>query len=881
MFSKIFNLRVFMILASGFVVTCAVMGLGIYLIIVPKLPSTDSLKDIHFQVPLRIFSRDEKLIAEFGEKKRIPMEFEEVPPLLVNAVLSAEDDRFYEHHGVDYRGMLRAVFYLIRTGRKGQGGSTITMQVARNFFLSREKTYLRKLNEILLSFKIERELTKNEILSLYLNKIYLGNRSYGFAAAAQVYYGMDIHDLSPAQAAMIAGLPKAPSRYNPIINPKRAFLRRNYVLGRMHDLGHLSDEEYKIAKESPDGAELNNLKFDISAPYIAEMVRAEMVEKFGKDAYTKGYRVFTSVTHRLQDAANEALRTALLEYDVRHGYRGPEAHVDLYAKSEEEGDSSASPEDAKLEQENKWRTILSDFSTSNKLYPALVLAVGEKDIVVYQRSYGKLLIEWKGMSWAKPWQGDGRYPGQAPKTASDIVKVGDIVRIDKLPEDKWRLSQVPNVEGALVSLDPKDGAIMALLGGFDFRKSNFNRVTQAERQPGSNLKPFNYSAALNKGYTAASLINDAPVVFEDAGLESTWRPENYSGKVFGPTRLREALVKSRNLVSIRILRAIGISYAIRYYQQFGFRKESLPRDLSLALGSASITPLELVTAYAVFANGGYKVEPYLIDRIEDADGNILFQANPATVCEDCEPLETPQEAAAGSNMQLASGNSAEKVAQSSELESNPNGVNNQELGPQEGYLDTGEVDENGEPILVQQPRYAKRIITKENVYVMTSIMRDVIQRGTGRRARQLGRGDLAGKTGTTNDQRDAWFSGFNPEVVTTAWVGFDTPKTLGAVETGGRAALPMWINYMREALKGVEEKQFERPSGLVTVRIDPETGLAVSAGNPDGIFEVFPADNVPQSMADSEVGVGSGGGNVISDGAVGGGSEGGDVMQIF
>jgi len=781
---------------------------------------------------------------------------------------------------------LRAVFYLLRTGRKGQGGSTITMQVARNFFLSREKTYLRKLNEILLSFKIEQELSKQEILSLYLNKIYLGNRSYGFAAAAQVYYGLNINELTPAQAAMVAGLPKAPSRYNPIINPKRALLRRNYVLGRMHDLEYLNDEEYKIAHESIDNSELNSLKSEVSAPYIAEMVRAEMVGKYGKDAYTKGFSVYTSVTYRLQGAANNALRKALLEYDRRHGYRGPEAQVDLYAQTDGNNatDTAKTPEDIKLAQENEWRAILSDFNISNKLYPALVLAVGEKDIVVYQRSYGKLLIGWKGISWAKPWRGDGRNPGAAPKTAEEVVEVGDIVRIIKMSDDKWQLSQVPNVEGALVSLDPKDGAIMALLGGFDFRKSNFNRVTQAERQPGSNLKPFNYSAALNKGFTAATLINDAPVVFEDAGLENTWRPENYSGKVFGPTRLREALVKSRNLVSIRILRAIGISYAIKYYQRFGFRKKSLPRDLSLALGSASITPLELVTAYSVFANGGYKVEPYLIDRIVDADGNLLMQANPATVCRDCEFLDTDSEmnattASSDATMQVAAGNTGNSGIQSgSGFDANASDTNSQELHDQDDYLDANNVDESGEPIIVQPPRYAERIISEENVYVMTSIMRDVIKRGTGRRARQIGRGDLAGKTGTTNDQRDAWFSGFNPEVVTTAWVGFDIPKTLGERETGGRAALPMWIYYMKEALRDVEEKQFERPPGLVTVRIDPDTGLAVSAGNPKGIFEVFPADNVPQRMADGEA---EPGGNIIGGETVGDSADGGDDMQIF
>jgi len=835
--SRFFNWRVLLTLATGGLLTIAVVASGIYLIIVPKLPSIESLKDVQFQVPLRIYSRDDKLIAEFGEKKRSPMDIEETPQLLINAVLAAEDDRFFEHPGVDYKGLFRAVFYLLKTGEKGQGGSTITMQVARNFFLSREKTYLRKLNEILLALKIERELSKEEILELYINKIYLGNRSYGFGAASQVYYGKPAEELTPAQAAMIAGLPKAPSAYNPIVNPKRALLRRNYVLNRMYSLGFLSYDEHQEALNTVDDSALHSLTEEVSAPYLAEMVRAEMIAQYGNDAYTKGYRVYTSVDSRLQTAANQALRLALLEYDERHGFRGPEAKVEINEASVEED----------------WRGLLADFRESNGLWPALVIDVKEKEATVYQPVYGRITLDWKALEWARPWRGDGLSPGGAPNLATEILQAGDVVRVVQKSKDQWQLSQLPNVEGALVSLSPHDGALLALVGGFDFSKSNFNRVIQAERQPGSNFKPFTYSAALERGYTAASVINDAPVVFEDAGLESTWRPENYSGKVFGPTRLREALVNSRNLVSIRLLRAIGISYAIDYATQFGFNPEKLPRDLSLALGSAAITPMELVTGYAVFANGGYKVDPYYIVRIESDAGEVLFKANPARVCEDCDPAEMNSQMAMGEPLMSASlespleqqnGTAVDVVAQDELVEVTPG---------EEGDL---QVENPTQALLEPQPmRTAPRIVSPQNVYIMNSIMRDIIQRGTGRRAKQLGRNDIAGKTGTTNDQRDAWFSGFSPDVVTTAWVGFDNPKTLGEAETGGRAALPMWIYYMREALKGLPEQPIKRPPGLVTVRIDPETGLLANAGSPNAIFETFREEHAPQRMVEESVNV--------------------------
>jgi len=775
----------------------------IELVIVPDLPSTDVLKDVRFQVPLRVYSRDLRLIAEFGEKKREPMEYQEFPKLMINAVLAAEDSRFFEHSGVDYFGLLRAVVYLVKTGEKGQGGSTITMQVARNFFLSREKTYLRKLNEIMLAFKIEGELNKEDILSLYLNKIYLGNRAYGVAAAAQVYYGQPVDQLSIAQMAMIAGLPKAPSRYNPIVNPVRALSRRNYVLNRMHELEFISDEQYKEAIDTVDDAQLHGLSKEVAAPYVAEMVRAEMVERYGEVVYSDGFNVVTSIDSRLQAKANQAHREALLAYDRRHGYRGPLSRNQLEESSNEE----------------QWMNLLREHQEINGLLPALVIQVVDQSAIVFEPRRGMLRIDWPGLEWAVPSMEDGRV-GSAPKLASDILARGDVVLITEEEEDQWFLAQVPLVEGALVSLDPNDGAIRALVGGFDFQSSKFNRVTQAERQPGSNFKPFTYSAGLEKGFTPASLINDAPVVFEDEGLEATWRPENYSGKVFGPTRLREALVHSRNLVSIRLLRTIGIGYAINYVSRFGFDKKRLPKDLSLALGSGAVTPLEIVTGYAVFANGGYRVVPYFIDSIQNPDGDIDYQALPFTACEWCE----------------------DKIKEEEELKSSKNLF----VGPP--------VKEEMMPVNI-----APRVLTPQNAYLMRTMMMDVIRRGTGIRARVLNRPDIAGKTGTTNDQQDAWFSGYTSDVVTTSWVGFDKPHPLGDNETGGRAALPMWIDYMRTALKDLPVKPLKQPTGLVTVRIDPVTGLLAGADNPDAIFETFRVENVPQQHAETVTGSGAAG----------------------
>jgi len=775
-------------------IAVSVLVVVLYVKIESNLPSTGVLKEVKLQEPLRIFTRDRKLLAEFGDKRRTPVTIEQVPQALVQAFLAAEDDRFFEHSGVDFQGLLRAAVELIMTGEKRSGGSTITMQVARNFFLSTEKTYLRKLTEILLSFRIEHSLSKNDILELYLNKIYLGNHAYGVEAAAHVYYGKSISDISLAQMAMIAALPKAPSRINPINDPESATDRRNYILGRMHRLGFIDYEAFETAVNEVDEASLHKVQSETSAPYLAEMVRDEMIQRYGMSAYTAGYEVVTTIDASKQAAANLALGKALQDYSRRHGYRGPEAHASLV-----EFDREALP------------ALLADYPPAGGLTAGIVTGVEEQAATVLLANHEEITIEWQGLSWARPYMSENRM-GKSPKLASDVVAPGDVVRVLQDAEGGWHLTQLPKVEGALISLRPDDGSILALVGGFDFGRSKFNRATQARRQPGSSFKPVIYSAALDKGFTTASLINDAPVVFDDPALESTWRPENYSGQFYGPTRMREALYRSRNLVSIRILRAIGIDYVIEYAERFGFSKDQLPRDLTLALGSATVSPLQMARAYAVLANGGYLIEPFFIHRIYDPAGNVVFQPNPPLVCPGC-PL------------------TLEAIDGSSQPEIN----------------------------------LAERVMSAQTVWLMTSMMQDVIQRGTGKGARVLNRTDLAGKTGTTNDQKDAWFSGFNRSLVTVSWVGFDKLEPLGRHETGGKAALPMWIDYMRTALSGVRQKKIPRPEGLVTVRIDPASGLLARSGQPDAIFETFREEFVPKQSSDA--------GATAADGAGGGSAE--------
>ena len=805
---------------------------GLYLYLTPQLPSAETLRDVRLQVPLRVLTRGGELIAEFGEQRRTPLRLDRIPERMIQAFIAGEDDRFYEHPGVDWEGLARAVWHLLRTGEKGPGGSTITMQVARNYFLGREKTYVRKLNEILLALKIEREFTKDEILELYVNKIFLGQRAYGVGAAAQVYYGRPIRELSLAQLAMIAGLPKAPSRFNPVANPERGVVRRNYVLRRMYELGYVGEAEYDEARGAPVTARVHGLTAEVEAPYVAEMARAYMEERYGDEVYTAGYKVYTTLDSRLQHAANAALRHALIEYDVRHGYRGPERRA-------------AAGEDARPEE------ALADLSAVGGLLPALVTSVDEGGVTARTRDAGPIEISFESMEWARPYIDQDRR-GEKPGSAADVVQAGDVIRV-RLTDNGWGFSQLPEIEGALVSLDPDDGAIAALAGGFDFYRSKFNRATQARRQPGSSFKPFIYSAALEHGYTPASIVNDAPVVFEDPSLTSAWRPENYGGKFFGPTRLRVALYKSRNLVSIRLLRDIGIDFALDHVARFGIDVQHLPHGLSLALGSGELTPLELATGYSVLANGGYAVEPYFVERVLDWDDTELFVSAPLVVCRDCE-----EAAASAPSPAIATGADMEPPG-------DPGGLDVAAMAPPG---DSGRTGEAGmEPLAgsgesPRAVRHAPRAVDARNAWLMYSLMRDVIRRGTGRGARVLERGDLAGKTGTTNDLRDAWFSGFNADLVATAWVGFDRVRPLGRRETGARAALPMWIEYMKEALKGTPERSVEPPEGIVTVRIDPATGRVAGASHEGAVFESFRKERVPSRLAERSPGTDPGAGTV-------------------
>ena len=789
-------------------------AVGGYFYLNPKLPSIDGLSNVQLQVPLRIYSSDGALMGEFGEKRRTPKQLDKIPQLMQQAFLSAEDDRFFEHPGVDYQGILRAVINLVMTGERGQGGSTITMQLARNFYLSSEKTYLRKLNEILLALKIESELDKEKILELYLNKIYLGNRSYGVAAAAQIYYGVDLDELTLAQIAMIAGLPKAPSTYNPIVNPDRATIRRNYVLDRMRKLEFISQSQYDEQVKAPVTAKRHRSAIGVYAPYVNEMARAEIVKQFGDEAYVRGLNVYTTINKRLQQAANDTIWKGLVDYDHRHGYRGVVRHVDLPAsdgpQTEEELQSLVSN--------------LKDDENYGRFLPALILSVNddisaaavsgveaseaEAAVAVHEdnrfamallKDGKRVRIPWSGIEWAREYVSVNRIGDELQKV-SEVIKPGDVVWLARDIASGWSLAQIPEVQGALVSVKPNTGAIQALTGGFDFEHSKFNRVVQAKRQAGSGFKPIVYAAALDKMYTPASLINDAPVVFEDDALEGSWRPENYSGKTFGPTRLRMALYKSRNLVSIRILRAIGIKHAVSYAKNFGLEGSELPHDLSLALGSAELSPLQMSRIYSVFANGGYLTKPYLIQRIEDADGSVLYAADPAVACTSCVIAEQKW---------------------------------------------SSEIVEDDE--LAKLPKQAERTLEPRLAFQMNSILQDVVLRGTGRRAMELGRKDLAGKTGTTNDQRDAWFNGYNPDLVTTAWVGFDQLKPLGNKEYATRAALPIWMDFMKVALAGVPERQLARPDGLVTMKINAQTGQAASDSDTGTVFEIFRKEKAPSA----------------------------------
>lgn len=766
-------------------------AVGTYYSLAPGLPDVATLRDIRLQVPLRIYSRDGRLLAQIGEQRRTPVRFEDIPRPVVNAFLAAEDDRFFEHGGIDGLGLLRAALVSAATGEARQGGSTITMQLARNVFLTPEKNLRRKLREIFLAIRMEREFSKREILTLYLNKIFLGERAYGVGAAAEVYYGKPLRELTLGQVATLAGLPKAPSTLNPIANPERAEQRRAYVLRRMLEKGFITRAEHDAAAAEPIETSEHGLRVEVDAPYVAELVRAQLAGTYGDALYTDGYRIYTSIDSRLQRTADWSVRAALLEYDRRHGWRGASGHTDRLP---------ATPGEAVQ--------MLEAFPAVGGLLPAVVVGVEGRHVSVYGRDGRRYTLPWEGgLSWAKR-------DSVAPKQAADIVANGDVVYVLPTREGGALLAQVPQAQGAFVALDPQDGAISAMVGGFDYYASKFNRVVQARRQPGSSFKPFLYSAALEQGFTPATTVLDAPIVIEGSGLEGLWRPENDSRHFYGPTRLRDALARSRNLVSIRILRALGVDYAIDYAQRFGFEPAELPHNLTVALGTAQLTPLQMARGYAVFANGGFRVTPYLIDRVQDAYGKVLMTANPDVVCPDCNlPVDPPLPLPPGSTAQASS--DAEPATP---------------------------VEPTPSPI---RRHLAPRVISAANAFLMTDLMRDVIRKGTGRRALALKRDDIAGKTGTTNDRRDTWFSGFNADIVATAWVGFDQERSLGSNEEGGHTALPIWVYFMGEALAGKPEHRLPQPEGIVTARISPTTGALAKPNDPDALFEFFLEGRLP------------------------------------
>jgi len=726
------------------------LGLAVMLAY-PTLPSLEALTDYRPKIPLRVYSAEGVLLGEFGEERRALVKISEVPDVMKKAILAAEDDRFYEHGGVDYMGVLRAAIFNFTSGGAKQGASTITMQVARNFFLSKEKTMTRKFNEMLLAFKIEHNLGKDEILQLYFNQIYLGQRAYGFAAAAQIYFGKPLGQVTVAEAAMLAGLPKAPSSYNPVVNPKRAKLRQLYVLRRMHELHFIDDKQLQLAQQQPIVAKHGNQEFGIKSDYLSEMVRQAVYEQYQEDTYTQGYKVYTTIRQEDQLAAYQAVRNGVLEYDRRHGYRGPEDFVDLKKGSNEEYLEEA----------------LQDADDNDDLIPAVVLEASPQLVRAYCK--GGEIAEVSGDAL--------RFVQRAlnNKTAlNQRINPGSIIRLQKDEKGVWQISQLPQVEAAFVSADPRDGAIHALIGGFNFGHNQFNHITQAWRQPGSSIKPFIYSAALEKGFTPATVINDAPLMFdaEQTGSEP-WQPKNYDGKFDGPMRMRQALTKSKNMVSIRILQSITPQYAQDYLTKFGFDADKHPPYLTMALGAGSVTPMQMLTGYSVFANGGFRVTPYFIQRIEDAHGNVLSKAK-STIA----------------------GESADQV------------------------------------------------IDVRNAFTMISMMQDVVKHGTAIHAMQLGRQDLAGKTGTTSDSIDAWFCGFQPTLVGISWMGFDQPRSLGDKETGGGAALPIWMSYMAKALKDVPQAVYTMPDNMVTVRIN-EGGHRDANGS---LLEYFYQENVPSEQ---------------------------------
>ena len=768
---------------------------GMYLYLSPALPSVESLREVKLQTPLRVYSADNKLIGEFGEQRRTPIRYQDIPERYIDALLAAEDEEFYSHNGVSIKGLMRAVSHLLITGEKKSGGSTITMQVTRHFFLNKKKHFKRKFNEILLALRIEEELDKPEILELYVNVMFMGSRAYGIQAAAETYYGKDIADLSTAQLATLAGLYKAPSIWNPLSNPERAKERRDWILHRMAEIGKIDNNTLNQALSEPVTAQYHRHQLDFNAPYVAEVARQQAINLLGPKAYTDGYSVYTSINSERQASAQSAIRAGLGAYDKRHGYRGPERRTEAT--------------DLELQLEAlEQRPLVYD------LTPALVSKVNDDSIEVYFSRNETATLSWASLADGLRLYKSENTTTPAPESPHALFRVGDIIRL-KATTNGWTLTQIPEAQAGLVSIDSFSGEVVALVGGYHFGLSSFNRIIQAERQPGSNFKPFLYTAALENSFTPATLINDAPVVFDDNELESTWRPENSSGKFYGPTRLRKALYLSRNLVSIRVLRSMGINTAIKDIARFGIDPQKLPKDLSLALGSYAMTPFDIAAGYATFANGGYKISPFIIDSIVNDAGEAIFRSARSNVC-----LTPPC-------------------------------MNN---APFQFNKDAFSLSAQTQKITQATPELteAPRVINEEVAYLMDSMLRDVVRRGTATKAKVLNREDLAGKTGTTNGPTDAWFSGYAGGLATTAWVGFDDNRNLGVREFGGSAALPIWIDFMQDALEERPIYRLPQPAGIVSVRINPETGERARIDDPDAIFEVFRAENAPRPKQEQQ-----------------------------
>ncbi len=799
------------------IVLIAFANVCAYVYLKPALPDVDSLREVQLQVPLRVYTRDGRLIASIGEQRRIPVRYAELPPKLVQAFLATEDDRFFRHHGVDWQGILRAALANARAGRISQGASTITMQVARDMFLTPHRDMKRKMSEVYISLLMEAEFTKEEIFSLYVNKIFLGQRAYGVAAAAEVYFGKTLDQLSLAEMATLAGIPTAPSTINPVANAQAATVRRAHVLGRMLDLHYITPEEYEAAKATPMESRLHGPSIEVDAPYVAEMVRNEMQAKYGDTIYTAGFQVFTTIDSRLQPAATVSLRTGLLEYDRRHGWRGATAKIDL---SKVQGEAGL---DAELE----------EFPMVGGLRPAIVESVDGRTARIYVKDLGRVELPWEKMSWAHRELPDEKVD-RAPTQASDIMSPGDVIYTVGNSASLLQFVQVPEAQSALVAMDPHDGAVVALVGGFDYFQSKYNRVTQARRQPGSSFKPFVYAAAFDKGYTPASVVLDAPIVIDEAGMQQAWRPKEDEDRFEGLVRLREAMAKSINLVSVRLVRDIGMDYTWNYVQRFGFDKSQLPQDLTMALGTAELSPLQMATAYSTFANGGFKVNSYYIDHIQDAAGNTLFQANPLVACPTCGHGADPPPAAAAHPAEPTPG---------THTDPRPDPRAGASGTARDNSLDHGESDGK---TLIPAKDLAPQIIRPQIAYLLSDMMADVIRHGTAQRALALNRDDIAGKTGTTNDAHDAWFNGFNGNLVASVWTGFDQDRSLGDGEQGARAALPTWIFFMRQALAGTPRYKLPAPDGIVTARISPTTGLLASADDPNAIMEKFMEGNLPK-----------------------------------